>query len=94
VSFLSNFQPFLVSLKHNKRNRTPIFEKEIIENNGAYGKFTDTKKMSPLEFKKFQNKLKEERKRSRRKFLIVYTSVMTLVLGLIIYFLFYFKLPS
>jgi len=94
MSFLSNFQPFLVSLKHNKRNRKVLFEKVIIENNGAYGKFSDTKKMSPLEFKKFQTNLLEERKRSRRKFLIVFTSVMTVVLALILYFLFYFKLPS
>ena len=91
MSFLSNFQPFLVSLKHNKRNRTPLFEKEIIENNGAYEKFTDTKKMSSLEFKKFQEKLKEERKRSRRKFLIVFSLVLTVVLAVLIYFLFYFK---
>ena len=67
---------------------------DTIENNGAYGKFSDTKKMSPLEFKKFQAKLLEERKKSRRKFLIVFTSVMTIVVVLIIYFLFYFKLPS
>jgi uncharacterized membrane protein len=91
MSFISNFIPSLVSLKHNKRTRTPLFEKDIIENNGAYGKFSDTKKMSPLEFKKFQTKLLEERKRSRRKFLIVYSSVMIVVVALTLYFLFYFK---
>jgi len=93
MSFLSNFQPFLVSLKHNKRNRTPLFEKDIIENNGAYGKFIDTQKMSPTAFKRFQEKLKEDMKNSRRRFLIVFTLVLSVVLALLIYFLFYFKLP-
>jgi uncharacterized membrane protein len=87
-------QSMIITLRNNKRNRTTMFEKDIIENNGSYGKFSDTKKMSPLEFKKFQTKLLEERKRSRRKFLIVYASVMTVVVALILYFLFYFKLPA
>jgi uncharacterized membrane protein len=87
-------QSMIITLRNNKRNRTTMFEKDIIEDNGAYGKFSDTKKMSSLEFKKFQTKLLEERKRSRRKFLIVYASVMTVVVALILYFLFYFKLPA
>ena len=93
MSFISNFIPSLVSLKNNKRNRTPLFEKDIIENKGAYGKFTDSKKMSPLEFKKFQEKLKENRRNSRRRFLIFFTVSITLVIAVLIYFLFYFKLP-
>jgi len=94
MGFGGSVHAMITSLKNNKRKRTTLFEKEIIENNGAYGKFNDTKKMSPLEFRKFQDKLKEERKRSRRKFLIVYASVMTVVVALILYFLFYFKLPA
>lgn len=91
MSFISNFIPSLVSLKHNKRKREVLFEKDIIEDNGAYGKFENTKEMSPLEFKKFQAKLLEDRKRSRRKFLIVYSAVMVVVVTLIVYFLFYYK---
>ncbi|MCR9182850.1 MAG: hypothetical protein NXH73_07985 [Flavobacteriaceae bacterium] len=91
MGFGGSVHAMIVSLKNNKRKRTTLFEKEIIENNGAYGKFTDTKKMSSLEFKKFQEKLKEERKRSRRKFLIVFSLVLTVVLAVLIYFLFYFK---
>lgn len=87
-------QSMIITLRNNKRSRTTLFEKDIIEDNGAYGKFKDTKKMSPLEFKKFQAKLLEDRKRSRRKFLIVYSAVMVVVVTLIVYFLFYFKLPS
>lgn len=94
MSFLSNFQPFLVSLKHNKRNRTPFFEKDIIENNGAYKKFTDTKKMSPTEFKRFQEKLKEDRKRGKQKFLLVFIPIVSLLIGLIVYLLFYFSLSE
>lgn len=85
-------QSMIITLKNNKRARTTLFEKEVIENNGAYGKFTNTKKMSPLEFKKFQDKLKEERKKSRRKFLFVFSSVMTVVLALVVYFLFFFRI--
>jgi len=84
-------QSMIISLRNNKRSRTTLFEKDIIENNGAYGKFTDTKKMSPLEFKKFQAKLLEDRKRSRRKFLIVYALVMTIVVAIILYFLFFYR---
>ncbi len=94
MSFLSNFQPFMVSLKHNKRKRITLFENEIIDNNGAYKKFTDTKKMSPLEFKKFREKLLKERKQSRKRFLIVFTFAMIFVLTLLIYFLFYFSLSE
>ncbi len=93
MAFLSNFQPFLVSLKSNMRKRTTVFEKDVIENNGAYSKFTDTKKMSPLEFKRFREKLLEERKQSRKRFLIVFGSVMVLVLAALVYFLFYFSIP-
>lgn len=88
MAFLSNFQPFLVSLKHNKRNRKVLFEKDIIENNGAYRKFTNTKNMSPLEFKKFHAKLKEERKKSQGRFLIVFSVSMVFVLPGLIYLLF------
>tara|TARA_R110000850_G_scaffold16697_1_gene51687 strand:+ start:28152 stop:28439 length:288 start_codon:yes stop_codon:yes gene_type:complete len=94
MAFLSNFQPFLVSLKSNKRKRTSIFEKDVIENNGAYSKFTDTKKMSPLEFKRFQEKLLDERKQSRKRFLIVFGCATVLVLAILAYFLFYFNLPE
>lgn len=92
MSFISNFIPSLVSLKHNKRNRKTLFEKDIIEDNGAYTKFSDTKKLSPLEFKKFQDTLKEERRKSNRRFLILYLVCILVVLATLIYFLFYFKL--
>lgn len=92
MSFGGSVHAMITTLKNNKRTRETLFEKDIIENNSAYGKFSDTKKMSPLEFKKFQVKLFEERKRSRRKFLIVYSIIMIVVLSLIVYLLFFFKL--
>ncbi len=93
MGFGGSVHSMITSLKNNKRSRKTIFEKDIIENNGAYNKFIDTKKMSPLEFKKFQDKLKEERKSSRRRFFIIFSISMVLVLAVLIYFLFYFKLP-
>ena len=93
MGFGGSVHAMIVSLKKNKRKRTTLFEKEVNENNGAYGKFIDTKKMSPIEFKRFQEKLKEERKNSRRKFLIVFTVSIIFVLAVLIYFLFYFTIP-
>ncbi len=93
MGFGGSVHSMITSLKNNKRSRKTIFEKDIIENNGAYSKFTDSKKMSPIEFKIFQEKLKENRRNSRRRFLIVFTVSLTLVLAVLIYFLFYFKLP-
>lgn len=92
MGFGGSVHAMITSLKNNKRTRTTLFEKDIIEDNGAYGKFKNTKEMSPLEFNKFQAKLLENRKRSRRKFLIVYSAVMVVVVTLIIYFLFYYKI--
>lgn len=94
MSFGGSVHAMIVSLKNNKRKRTTIFEKDIIENNSAYSKFTDTKKMSPLEFKRFQEKLLKERKQSRKRFLIVFGCTMVLILSVLAYFLFYFSIPE
>jgi len=90
MSFLSNFQPFMTSLKNNKRKRKTVFEKDIYENNQAYSKFVDTKKMTPVEFKRFQKNLKETNRKRERKIYLIFGALMTLVIGVILYFLFYF----
>lgn len=92
MSFGGSVHAMIVSLKNNKRKRTTLFEKGIVENNGVYKKFTDTKKMSPDEFKRFREKLLEERKQSRKRFLMVFALAMIFFLALLIYFLFYFSL--
>ncbi|MEX0995614.1 MAG: hypothetical protein WDZ45_01035 [Flavobacteriaceae bacterium] len=94
MGFGGSVHAMIVSLKNNKRSRTTLFEKDINKNNGAYTKFTDTKKMSPTEFRRFQEKLKEDRKRSKQKFLLVFIPIVSLLIGLIVYLLFYFKLTE
>jgi hypothetical protein len=64
MAFLNNFQPFLVSLKHNKRNRKVLFEKDIIENKGAYRKFTDTKTCLRWSLKNFRLNSRKKEKRA------------------------------
>lgn len=93
MGFGGSVHSMITSLKNNKRSRKSIFEKDIIENNGAYTKFTDTKKLSPLDFKKFQETLKEERRKSRRRFLILFSVCMALILAVVVYLLFFFTVP-
>lgn len=93
MGFGGSVHAMITSLKNNKIKRTTLFEKNVLENNGAYKKFTDTKKMSSIEFNKFQERLKQERDQSRKRFLIVFGFAMVMVLTVLFYFLFYFSIP-
>ncbi|WP_026449699.1 hypothetical protein [Aequorivita capsosiphonis] len=79
----------IASLKNNKRNRKNLFDKNVHEQNEAYGKITDYKKMSPAQFEAFKQKLKENELRRQKNLTIVFGGIMIVIIGVLIYFLFF-----
>jgi len=90
MGFGGSVLAMITSLKNNKRSRTSMFEKEILENKGNYGDFIDHKKMSSQELKKFRATLIAKRQKEQKKLLILFTSIMILVFAVVVYFLFFF----
>jgi len=89
MSFGGSVLAMITSLKNNKRSRTSMFEKEILENKGNYGDFIDHKKMSPQELQKFRAALVAKRQKEQKKLLIIFTSIMVIVVAVVVYFLFF-----
>jgi len=90
MSFGGSVLAMITSLKNNKRSRTSIFEKEILENKSNYSDFVDHKKMSPQELQKFRSALVAKRQKEQKKLLIIFTSIIVLVFAVVVYFLFFF----
>jgi hypothetical protein len=80
----------IASLKHNKRNRKNLFDKNVEEHNENYGKIIDHRKMSPQQFEAFKLKLRKAELRRQKRLTLVFGSVMTVIVGVIIYFLFFY----
>ena len=79
----------IASLKHNKRSRKNLFDKNVSENNENYGKIVDYKKMSPEQFETFKLKLKQNELRRQKNLAIIFGSIMAVIIGGMVYFLFF-----
>ena len=80
----------IASLKHNKRNRKNIFDKDVNGRNEAYGKIEDYKKLSTEEFAEFQQKLKEDERKRQIRTVLIFVSVMIVITAIILFFLFFY----
>lgn len=80
----------IASLKHNKRNRKNLFDKDVDEHNENYGKIIDYKKMSPEQFEAFKRKLRQKEIERQKRLTIVFGSVMIVIVAALVYLLFFY----
>jgi hypothetical protein len=80
----------IASLKHNKRNRKNLFDKDVDEHNENYGKIIDYKKMSPEQFEAFKRKLRQKEVERQKRLTIVFGSVMVVIVAALVYLLFFY----
>jgi len=80
----------IASLKHNKRNRKNLFDKDVDEHNENYGKIIDYKKMSPEQFEAFKQKLRQKEIERQKRLTIVFGSVMIVIVAALVYLLFFY----
>ncbi|HLW30815.1 MAG TPA: hypothetical protein VKX40_01045 [Aequorivita sp.] len=80
----------IASLKHNKRNRKNIFDKDVNGRNEAYGKIEDYKKLSTEEFAEFQQKLEEDERKRQISTVLIFVSVMIVITAITLFFLFFY----
>ncbi|MAY23578.1 MAG: hypothetical protein CMC74_12420 [Flavobacteriaceae bacterium] len=93
MGFGGSVAAMIASLKNNKRDRTTLYDKDKKGKNASgssYGAFVDHKKMSPEEFKAFQQKLKEKKKAETKRQLILFGVIVLVVVAFVSYFLYFF----
>lgn len=88
----SSAAAMIQSIRYNAKQlvkRKKYFEKDVASINKDSTKIVDYKKMSPVQFEAFKQKLKENELRRQIKLAIVFGGVMFVILVVLIYFLFF-----
>ncbi len=80
----------IASLKHNKRNRKNLFDRDVHRLTEGNWEIIDNKKMSSLEFEAFKQNLKKNELQRQKKLGITFLSIMFIIVGILFYFLFYY----
>lgn len=92
--FSGSAAAMIQSLRNNKKQltkRDSYFDKNIEHSEGVYGKFVDNKRMSPKEFKAFQEKLRIEELSRQRKLYIIFGIFMFFITAIVFYLMFFIK---
>lgn len=91
MSFGGSVAAMLASLRHNKRERTSVFDKDRKEETptNSYGKLEDHTKMEPYAFNQFKKSLESKAKKEKRINQLALLIISVLVIGMLGYILYF-----